>query len=902
MAPGMEVLEVRTMLHAAASTAAIAAISGADVASASDRRYVERLIGSEALASRSGRVLRDRMVAALEHGTPRTTVALRILRDPAGLGQDVESAYRVVLGRAPSRAELQAGRQLIGAGADSRSLVARLVGRPEFLARHGNDPGQAVTALFQIILHRNPSAAERSAWTARAAGRSPRRMEALARAFLRSPEGLEVAARSTLLPQAAADPAILRAALKTVRRPGGLLRAQAAGLASTATYTWLADPSTVLETDPRVTQPIMGLVNDGDFDNNVPQAPGFNLRSAVNNLPSTVSIGLIGVPVPLNLTSLGADGSLWASDGMTLYQLAPGATAWTILGSPGIGTPLTDLAAVSSTTLWALAGSSILTDSGGAWAYVSALPNDDTPKAIAAGDATAVYVLGSSGQIYEYNSGQQAWSTIPGGPADSIVTIKAGGTAYLAAVTTGTGPSARGLWTYTAGNGWQQVSGAPALSDAAIGGDGSLWVWTDRGTSVAVQNPDGSWTIPPQASLLQAGQTIEYVMAQSISAAVVIVSPTSTSPWAAPMQLLYGLLDRPTVPFPAFTETGQVTSYNAITTALGLINPLGVRSQYANTDFNVQHAISTVQMMTAPAGVSNADWQAVQQQILTELNDVQTIVDNLYGNVYQLINDLGTLSNTVFVTAADKVLGSVNGPDSNQTATLVLEGLADAILWGIAAAGLPAGAAVATSFLASAVGSVFSGFLASNPPDANGAVDIKAGQLGQTIADQYTASLLSASNDEKTILSNWNTLQAVGQQLSSGAWDWDVTQTPAMVAAAEPAFELYFLQALMPAKWQIIGFAYADYQKYPLSQSLDAPTYDVYTQPQGYKHGRPWEYVYFLNQQGANKNPFDDQYVGPYPSQDLIDTLFDDLNVSQYDFWMGNGGWGEIPYFFVKPA
>jgi hypothetical protein len=395
-------------------------------------------------------------------------------------------------------------------------------------------------------------------------------------------------------------------------------------------------------------------------------------------------------------------------------------------------------------------------------------------------------------------------------------------------------------------------------------------------------------------------QTIGYVMATSASLAVVV--PTmGLNPVPEMLQFSYGLLDRPATTFPAFTDGGQSVAYAAIGTSLGITSQGGIRGQYPNLNFDSDLAYLTVKEMPTPQGVSQQDWLIVQGQVLTELSYVGP-VQKLYQNLDNLRLNLETLSNTMFITTINMVMGSTNAPQSNNTAALVVEALGEALLWGIGGAGLNSIYAVAANVLASGLGSAISALQGTNPPDSNGAVSIVAGQLGQTVANLFVNAAVQEGMDQTAIFTDGGNLSAVGKALTSGLWSWPATLTSSMVQAAMPAMELYFLQALIPAKYQIVGFEYGDYVKYPLSQNLDVPTYDVDTEVGGTNHGRPWEYVYFMNDQNASHNPFDGEDLGPFPTSLLFDTLFNDLGVNPEDLWAGNGGWAEIPYLFVKPA
>ncbi|WZO96694.1 hypothetical protein EP7_003699 [Isosphaeraceae bacterium EP7] len=647
----------------------------------------------------------------------------------------------------------------------------------------------------------------------------------MARAIAFSPESNTRTASVILAKFGAATPQTLRSAALALLSPGGVTRVEANALATDSAYAMLTIPAETAT--PRLaagngqvkTRAAIESARSG-----VPLAPGFNLRSSFTNLPVLID-PFANSFLTLNLTSMGQDGSVWASDGYSIFVLPPAATAWTEVLTVFGG--FSDLAATSSSTAWAITSGFVSHVVGGSWSIAPLLPGGDTPSAIAAGVDTFVNVLGASGQIYQLDNAGQSWNTLPT-PGAGLTTIKASGTDVLIGIGAGNGAADRSLWTFANGA-WSQISGGPALTDAAVGADGAIWAWGQNSTTINVMLPDGTWTVPPTTNLLSTSlnQTIGYVMATSANLAVVV--PTQgLYPFPQTVQFAYGLLDRPATTYPAFTNNDQVTAYNAIGTTLGITVSGGIRGQYPNLAFDPDLAALTVTQMTAPLGVSQSDWHIVQTQVLKELSYIGPI-QKLYQNFGDLNSSLNSLSNTVFLTSIDLVLGSTTSPQSNNTATLVVEALGEAILGAIGGAGVGPAYSIAASLLSTTLVAAISALQGTNPPDANGAVYIVAADLGQTVANLFVNTSNQQGNDEIAVLSNWSYLSAVGQQLTSGQWAWPANQSAVMLNAASPALELYFLQALIPAKYQIIGFEYGDYVKQPLSQNLNVPSYDIET-------------------------------------------------------------------------
>jgi glucose/arabinose dehydrogenase len=97
----------------------------------------------------------------------------------------VAEDYLRFLGRFPSPAELAAGADALDSGQSQEDVLARLLGSPEYLARHGRTARSFVQSLYRDVLGRDPSRAELS--VARRAGTTAARMN-LARGLLAGDE------------------------------------------------------------------------------------------------------------------------------------------------------------------------------------------------------------------------------------------------------------------------------------------------------------------------------------------------------------------------------------------------------------------------------------------------------------------------------------------------------------------------------------------------------------------------------------------------------------------------------------------------------------------------------------------------------------------------------------------
>jgi hypothetical protein len=321
-------------------------------------------------------------------------------------------------------------------------------------------------------------------------------MGIVARVIAFSPESSTSTATAILVGSGAATPQAIRAAASSLRSPGAVTRVEASALSTDAAYARLTSPAAAGAAKPRLAAghgSIKATAAVDTSNNGVPLAPGFNLRSSISNLPVLVdptNFSFVG----LKLTSMGQDGSVWASNGYSIFSLPPSGTAWTPIISLFGG--FSDLAATSSNTAWAITSGFVNHYASGLWTTGPSLPGGDVPKSIAAGVDSFVNVLGASGQVYQLTASGQSWSTLPASRA-GFTTIKASGTNVLIGVGAGNGPADRSLWTFLNGD-WAQIMGVPTFTDAAAGADGAIWTWGAGSTTLNVMLPNGVWTVPPR--------------------------------------------------------------------------------------------------------------------------------------------------------------------------------------------------------------------------------------------------------------------------------------------------------------------------------------------------------------------------------------------------------------------
>jgi len=99
---------------------------------------------------------------ALDSGTPRQQVVATMLGSTEYRASAVTSAYRELTGRAPDAQTTNAFVVALGTTATIESVMAQIVGSPEYFKRAGGTNDGYVGAIYRDLLHRAPTAAERS--------------------------------------------------------------------------------------------------------------------------------------------------------------------------------------------------------------------------------------------------------------------------------------------------------------------------------------------------------------------------------------------------------------------------------------------------------------------------------------------------------------------------------------------------------------------------------------------------------------------------------------------------------------------------------------------------------------------------------------------------------------------
>jgi hypothetical protein len=272
----------------------------------------------------------------------------------------------------------------------------------------------------------------------------------------------------------------------------------------------------------------------------------------------------------------------------------------------------------------------------------------------------------------------------------------------------------------------------------------------------------------------------------------------------------------------------------------------------------------------APAGFTSRAGDHVQAANQLPVDPVRGLSDNLNGLalVVEAQQD-GDLTYTV-QNVNEEIL------TNNDTVSYWIGQFVDAAIWG--AAVFPEeslgqmGLAVMASLFGGALGS-------SGPPQQASYSDFRT-----AIDNTYLNSLSQNGANETTVLGDAALLSVVGT-LAAQSWQWDPTESPDIAQSAQNANRIAFYQVLIPVRYQMVQ--YIDNEtSYPYVVAQQEAPWSYWSEP-GNINGT--YNVYML--------AYPDTLLHPYgfPTQTLMNDLFQNLGGSQEQFFLCQGGWSGIP-------
>ena len=336
-----------------------------------------------------------------------------------------------------------------------------------------------------------------------------------------------------------------------------------------------------------------------------------------------------------------------------------------------------------------------------------------------------------------------------------------------------------------------------------------------------------------------------------------------------------------------------------------------IRFEYTSLNYSNRGSFSSMaDQLTNPKnseyiqqlpGSGAAAWSALQTQIGKELTAVGSIID--WGGS----DSMGYLNSQIEQTQTEQLLNAadnVNGTDSpsdSSTVTFWLSNLVDAAIWGVAAIPGLAEALPAAPIVLSLVGTLYPAAATAFSPDTPpvpqqvpyGQFQAQVIQAYKDASDELAAKVVRISSDPVLLPILGGLLNADTSPL------WKFTSVDLLDLAnncAGPA-RLQYYSTFIPMRfhfliWQNVTLT-NPYCCFPnLNEgydqiSLHSPDYAYFTEQNS---GGTYN-IYLLCAGTVGR---DDTPSLSYPIQDLFTDLFQNLGVSQADFFHGNGLWAAI--------
>ncbi len=403
---------------------------------------------------------------------------------------------------------------------------------------------------------------------------------------------------------------------------------------------------------------------------------------------------------------------------------------------------------------------------------------------------------------------------------------------------------------------------------------------------------------------------------------------TTTSPWFEP-QSLDPLVQLLPTPLPNFTTSLQQKAYTTISEYISSTGPLpgnGIREAYlneANKDlFSLWNGTlrndQSIPPWAQPPEIWNSeDWQVVRYTLASELENVSRVWQ-LSVHTNNLLDKLLTIQATTLKKVADTLSAALTTApatldSAGYWATTIL-GYALGILSLIPEAKVAQVALLAGSDVAGAVAPV------SNDQPMLQSIDPS---LPQQIQDQLNAAyqaLLQLNGQRTDRILRDGLLLPIVSRLAQTVWGWGPTDFGDLPTLVVDKYRLSFYQRLIPnqyvvSEWRNHWSAEPILYPYPPPYDLHgAPSYACWSTRSSQKRQHKWEReqpppglgynLYIIHTPGDPYNGTDwHGYPGMttkptisikpeyYPLENILQELFETLEVPKEDFFTCTNGW-----------
>jgi Ricin-type beta-trefoil lectin domain len=306
------------------------------------------------------------------------------------------------------------------------------------------------------------------------------------------------------------------------------------------------------------------------------------------------------------------------------------------------------------------------------------------------------------------------------------------------------------------------------------------------------------WSLPGNGTIVS--QANSQVLAVGDNQFVGVVDFDSSSPpaqmWSYfPNNPLPGILAQAPDPFPVWAPgTDLGNAYAAVMTQLGGNPDFDLRAEYRNLAAPLGAWLSTILAMPLPNGVTSADWNTVQQQLVQELTAAMAVQD-LFANY--------TTCHVALFSSQEAILNKAID-DASILTTSQTSSLFGVIVWSIVYVALEADPD--TAVIANIVQGAMNIAKAANDKGVVGtnAFQVEVSALWNLLSEGFDEILQATAAMEKEILSDWGKMQATyAEIIGGGGLAWPTGMTAGIVANSAFPFQTAMLQALLPSQYLI---------------------------------------------------------------------------------------------------
>lgn len=351
-----------------------------------------------------------------------------------------------------------------------------------------------------------------------------------------------------------------------------------------------------------------------------------------------------------------------------------------------------------------------------------------------------------------------------------------------------------------------------------------------------------------------------------------------------------GVPERFATPWPFQTQEEQA-AYEHISRQLGIVGLAGVRGEYDNRNQPFDSWRVDIHRMERPPEIAEAGWDATVDLLLDELESV-IAVNNLFRNLRDLNTQIAVVNATILPGVEETVGLSHESPvDEQRWIELAYGAMFNGALRAIYGA-LPPPYNTVAGIVSAGIFAAIGDCTHSEGSDPDAKLKLKFSELTRETAELFLRSNEANDRAQHRILKDCGRLNLAGKAIRSGIWSWPTQQSTEIARLTSAAFELCFYKSLVPARWQVVWW-----KKWWVNNTLQPP-YPIRIKAP--KHAALWECqgdpmqhmlcdVWVCNGLGAGTHAANS--LEPFPSEALMNYLFNELKANREDFFRVEDGW-----------